>query len=158
MSWARCTLQGFSPDWPRPGSKRHSSSAVTSDVSAKSQYTLQTRRPRELPFAQPRLKIRPRPASLRMNEHDETEEAYRGDNARSCADQRYRSDLDCRRFAEEHQLLRGARLRDRRAVGRERDAVRRDAAIGQDPDRLEPGRLEEGALPQQGNRRALVHL
>ena len=29
---------------------------------------------------------------------------------------------------------------------------------GSDPDRLEPGRLEEGARPQEGNRRALVHL
>ena len=55
-------------------------------------------------------------------------------------------------------LLRGARLRDRRAVGRQRDAARRDAARGQEPDRLEPGRLEEGARPQEGNRRALVHL
>jgi hypothetical protein len=53
------------------------------------------RRPRLILFARPRLKIRARPASLRMKEHDETEGGYRGDNARSCADQRYRSHLDC---------------------------------------------------------------
>ena len=83
---------------------------------------------------------------------------YRGDNARGCADQRYRSHVDGRRFAEEHRVLRGAGLRDRRAVGRSGDAARRDAASGQDPDRRESGRLEEGARPQEGNRRAPVHL
>jgi hypothetical protein len=33
-------------------------------------------RPRKIPFARPRLKIRARPASLRMNEHDKTEGGY----------------------------------------------------------------------------------
>ena len=47
--------------------------------------------------------------------------------------------------SEEHQILRSARLRDRRAVGGEGDAPRRDDASGHDPDRLEPGRFEEGA-------------
>ena len=38
-------------------------------------------RPRTILLVRPRLKIRARPDSLRMNEHDDTEGGYRGDNA-----------------------------------------------------------------------------
>ena len=106
-------------------------------------------RPRKILFARPRLKIRARPAHLRMNERDETEGGYRGDNARSCADQRFVPTLtvdDLQKSITFYEAL-GFVIDER---WKRRDAARRDAASGQDPDRPEPGRLGEGARPQEG--------